>query len=198
MPSIQDIADQINARLNLVATNTGNTAQNTTDILAVTQDLRNQLNVTNSRLSQIDNTLINGFANLSQGLFALLQVQLAALHLLDHNRKQNDTIICELVNNNELLCNIMRKVGYQLRLSESFLESLQRIEGVTERVHSAEAAEYDRNRELIRKMEECCPPEPIPQEDCPERCDPPTFRDRRPSGQDWKPLPPPQQPEPIR
>ncbi len=190
MPSIQDVADQINARLDQVATNTANTAQNTADI-------RNELVQTNSRLSQIDNTLAVGFSNLSQGLFALLQVQLAALDLLDHNRKQNDTIICELVNSNELLCNITRKLGRQLRLSEASLKSVERIEGITERVHCCEAAEYDRNRDLIRKMEECCPPKQVPEERCPEVCKTPIFRERQPSAQDWKPLPAPQRPDPV-
>lgn len=190
MPSIQDVADQINARLDQVATNTANTAQNTADI-------RTELVQTNIRLSQIDNTLAVGFSNLSQGLFALFQVQLVALDLLDHNRKQNDVIICELVNNNDLLCNIMRKLGHQLRLSEASLKSVEHIKGITERVHCCEAAEYDRNRDLIRKMEECCPPEPIPEEKCPEVCKTPIFRERQPSGQDWKPLPTPQRPDPV-
>lgn len=188
MPSIQDVADQINAKLDQVATNTANTAQNTVGI-------RNELVQTNSRLSQIEDTLATGFSNLSQGLFALLQVQLVALDLLDHHRKQNDTIICELANNNKLLCNIMRKLGHQLRLSEASLKSVKRIEGITERVHCCEAAEYDRNRDLIRKMEECCPPEPIPEEKCPEVCKTSIFREHQPSGQDWKPLPTPKRPD---
>jgi hypothetical protein len=190
MPSIQDVADQINARLNLIATNTA-------DNLVVSKDIRDELVQANGRLLHIDNTLATGFANLSQGLFALLQVQLVALDLLDQNRKQNDTIICELVNNNELLCNIMRKLGHQLRIIEATLKSIERIEGITERMHCCEAAEYDRNRDLIRKIEECCPPEPIPEEKCPEVCKEPIYRERQPSGQDWKPLPTPQQPEPV-
>lgn len=190
MPSIQDVADQINARLDQVATNTADTAQNT-------QDIRNELVQANVRLSQIDNTLATGFSNLSQGLFALLQVQLAALDLLNHNRKQNDTIICELVNSNELLCNIMRKLGRQLRLSEASLKSVERIEGITERVHCCEAADYDRNRDLSQQIKECCPPEPIPEEECPVVCTPPIFRERPPAGQDWEPLPTPQRPDPV-
>ena len=43
MPSIQDVADQINARLDLVTTHTANTAQNTADTLAVSQDIRSEL-----------------------------------------------------------------------------------------------------------------------------------------------------------
>ncbi len=102
MPSIQDVADQINARLDQVTTNTANTALNTAENVNVSKDIRNELIQANSRLSQIDNTLNTGFANISQGIFALVQLQLASLNLLDHHRKQNDVIICELVNNNEL------------------------------------------------------------------------------------------------
>jgi len=197
MPSIQDVADQLNARLDQISTNTANTAQNTADNLSVSQDIRNELIQTNNRLLQIDNTLTVGFSNLSQGMSTLIQVQLAALNLLDHHRKQNDTIICELVNNNELLCNIMKKLGKQLRLSEASLKSVERIEGITERVHCCEASDYDRNRDQIRRIEECCPPEPIPEEDCLEHCKMPKFRESKPSGQDWKPLPTPKKSDPV-
>lgn len=190
MPNLQDVADQINARLDQIATHTSNTADNTADI-------RTQLVQANTRLAHIDDTLAAGFANLSQGLFALLQVQIIAAGLLDHHRRQNDTIICELVNNNELLCNIMRKLGRQLRISEAALAALERIEGVTERVHGTQAADYDRHRDLARQIEACCPPDPPPEERCPEDCPPPVYRDRQPSGQDWRPLPTPQQRPPI-
>lgn len=196
MPSIQDVADQINARLDQVASNTADTAQNTAETVAVSKDIRGELQQANNRLVQIDSTLNNGFANLSQGLFALLQVQLAALRLLDHHRRQNDTIICELTNNNDMLCNIMNKLGLQLRLDEASLKSVQRTEGIAERVHCCEASDYDRDREQLRRVEECCPPEPIPEEDCPETCDVPKFRGIKPSGQEWEPLPTPQQPVP--
>jgi hypothetical protein len=190
MPSIQDVADQLNARLDQVVTNTANTAQNTADNLVISQEIR-------SELVQINNTLAIGFSNLSQGIFALVQVQLAALNLLDHHRQQNNTIICELVNNNELLCNIMRKLNHQLRFSEASLKSIVRIEGIAERVYCCEAADYDRDRDLMRQIEECCSPEPIPEEDCPEVCKEPTYRESKPSGQDWQPLPTPEQPEPV-
>jgi hypothetical protein len=189
MPSIQDVADQINARLDQIQTNTSNTAQNTADI-------RNELVQTNNRLNQVNNTLVNGFANLSQGIFALLQVQLAALGLLDHNRQQNDTIICELGISNDLLCNIMRKLGRQVGLSEEMLKFIEETAGILERVHCCEAGDYQRHLEMVNKLEECCPPDRVPEEPCPERCRIPVFRDRQPAGQDWKPLPTPsRQPE---
>lgn len=187
MPNLQDVADQINARLDQISTNTASTAGNTADI-------RNELVQTNSRLLQIDATLVNGFANLSQGLFALIQVQIIAAGLLDHNRKQNDTIICELANSNTLLCSILRKLARQLRSSEAAQASLARIEGISERVHAPEAGDVDRQRELREQVQACCPPEPAPQEPCPDMCPPPVYCDRQPTGQDWKPLPLPQRP----
>lgn len=187
MPNLQDVADQINARLDQVASNTATTADNTADV-------RNELVQTNSRLAQIDATLATGFANVSQGLFALIQVQIIAAGLLDHNRKQNDTIICELANSNTLLCNSLRKLALQLRISEASQVSLARIEGISERVHAPEAGDVDRHLGLLAQVQACCPPEPPPQEPCPAVCPPPVYRERQPTGQDWKPLPPPQRP----
>jgi len=187
MPNLQDVADQINARLDQIATNTADTANNTADI-------RSELVQTNSRLTQIDATLTAGFSNLSQGLFALIQVQIIAAGLLDHNRKQNDTIMCELANSSELLCNILRTLGRQLLANEAAQAALERIEGIDERVHALEAADVDRHRALLDEVQACCPPEPPPQAPCPAVCPPPVYRDRQPSGQDWKPLPPPQRP----
>jgi hypothetical protein len=184
MPSIQDVADQINARLDAINTNTANTAQNTLDI-------RNALGQTNALLGNIDATLGAGFANLSQGLFALLQVQLAALALLNHNRLQNDTMICQLAAADKLLCEIMRELAHQLRLSEAELRSLLRIEGISERAHCCEAGDYDRTLEMKNKMLECCPPKPIPEEPCPDLCRVPVFQDRQLPATDWKPLPTP-------
>ena len=180
MPSIQDVADQINARLDQVVTNTANN-------VAVSQDIKNQVVQTNNLLSQVINVLATGFTNLSQGIFALLEVQRSALNLLDNNRLQNDTIICELAHANDLLCNIMNKFGHQLRLSESSLTSVKRIEGVDERVHSSEAADYDRDIALVKKIEVCCPPKPEPTEKCPKPCDAPGYQPKNPGGQDWKP-----------
>ena len=178
MPSIQDVADQINARLDQVVTNTG-------DNVTVSKDIR-------SRLDQTNNLLAQGFVNLGQGLFAILEVQKSALNLLDHNRKQNDTIICELVHANDLLCKIMNKLGDQVRLTQSLVVSVDRIEGIEERAHGAEAGDYDRDKALEKKIEVCCPPKPHPVDPCPKPCEAAEFRPRQPEGGDWKPLPAPQ------
>jgi hypothetical protein len=195
MPSIQDVADQINARLDQINTHTADTAQNTADLLTAAQTIHNDLQTTNNRLSQIDNTLQAGFANLSQGLFALLQVQVAALQILDHQRQQNDTIICELVNVNGQLCVIKRRVGKQVTLLEDSLESTRRIEGIMVRSHCCEAADYDRDLALRHRLDSCCPPDKRPEEPCPEPCKSPQWDDRGGPRPDWRPLPTPHRPE---
>src|ERR1044071_9693290 len=103
MPSIQDVADQIKAKLDNITTNTADTAANTTAI-------KNSVNTTNTKLTGIDQklTLIDGhlqagFANVSQGLFALTELEKVSIALAEQNRKQNDTIICLLENSNEML-----------------------------------------------------------------------------------------------
>ena len=190
MPSIQDVADQINARLDQITTHTANTAQNTANTVT-------QLTQVNTRLSQIDNTLGIGFANVSQGVFALLQVQLAALQLTDHMRRQNDTIICELVNANNLLCNIVRKTGRLVQLGEADLVIQKRVEGIMARTHGEAAGDYDRHLELEQKIEKCCPPSRPVEERCPEVCKAPTFGERPLPTPDWRPLPGPRNPDPI-
>jgi hypothetical protein len=196
MPSIQDIADQVNAKLDNITTNTADTAANTNAI-------KNGVNTTNTKLTGIDQklTLIDGhlqagFANLSQGIFALTELEKAQLVLAEHNRKQNDTIICLLENSNEMLCGITRKLTRQLELSEGILTSVDRIAAIEERVHAAEAADYDRLNDLQDKIEICCPPPRTPPERCPEPCPTSDFVPPKPKGQDWKPLPVPVTPIP--
>jgi len=198
MPSIQDVADQINAKLDQITQNTADTVQNTADTVSAAQQIRSELVQANTRLTAIDNNLQAGFANLSQGLFAIFELEKVSVSLLDHNRQQNDTIICELVNANKLLCGITRKFTRQLELSEATLTSIDRIEGIVERVHAGAAGDYDRSLALQASIEKCCPPDEKPPERCPEPCAKADFRPTKPEGQDWKPLPSPEpEPDPI-
>ena len=197
MPSIQDVADQINAKLDSISTNTSNTAQNTLDTVDVANGIRNELVTVNTRLLQLNGTLETGFANLSGGLFALLQVNIAQLSMLDHHRQQHDTMICELTHVNEQLCNVVRKLGRLIELESDELKSIERIEGVFERVHSEAAGDFDREQELHAKIEKCCPPDKPRPEPCPEPCARAEFRPQTPDGLDWKPLDTPQRPDPI-
>ena len=195
MASIQDVADQINAKLDAITNSTSTTATNTAATLDVVRDIRDLADSVNDRLTAVHSELESGFANLSQGLFAQLEVQRASLRELDHHRRQNDTIICELVNGNDLLCGITRKLTQQLALSEVLVTTTSRLEGVSVRIHAEAAGDYDRSLALARSIEACCPPPPVEPEECPPACDKPDFRPTRPEGQKWEPLPTPDRPD---
>ncbi len=188
MPSVRDVANQVNAKLDTISSNTTNTAQHTAETVEAVHEVNNTLQATNNRLQQINATLESGFTNLAGGLFAILQVNLAQLAMLNHHREQNNTMICEMSHANEQLCKIVRKLARQLQLEEGELEAVRRVEGIFERVHAEAVSDYDRDQALHAKIETCCPPEKPRPEPCPEPCARPEFRAPKPEGVNWKPF----------
>lgn len=195
MPSIQDVADQINAKLDSVSTNTLNTAKNTKDTFNEVKVVGSKIDDTNDHLGQIDFDIKDGFSNIGQGISQLIDLARASLAVQIHQVKQNDTIICLLENNNELLCGMTRKLTKQLEFSEASLVSLLRVEGIEERVHSDAAADYDRHLKIAERMEECCPHPETPVEPCPQACPKPGFELPKFEVRGWKPLPEPKEPK---
>lgn len=173
MPSIQDIADQIDASLNQLNANTAGIKTDTTEI--------------RTELSQVDDHLENGVVTLADGLFAILEQERRANSIALHQVAQNDAIICWLDNIAELLCGMTRKLTRQLDLQDQLVTSVDRLEGIAELVHARAAVEYDRDRKLQAEIEKCCPPEQPPLESCPEPCRSPRPDLHDPRGQDWQP-----------
>ena len=184
MPSIQDVADQINAKLDAIV-------QNTSDAVAVGNGIRTDLGVVDSKLDRLDIDLQAGVSELSNGLFAIWEAQKATNAILDYQSAQNDTVICLIENTNDLLCGMTRKLTRQLELGEQLVASVKRVEGIIERSEPAAAADFDRFAALQRELAKCCPPDPVPPERCPEGCSKTKPRPYHPKGQDWKPTPPP-------
>jgi hypothetical protein len=191
MPSIQDVADQINAKLDQIN-------QNTADTVSVGNGIRSDLAQVNTRLDTLDTHLQAGVADLANGLFAIWEIQKVTNSILDHHSDQNDTIICLLENANELLCGMTRKLTRQLDLSEQLLKSLKRVEGIAERAQPAAAGDYDRLLVLQDQMLECCPPDEVAPEPCPEVCAVNEPKRYPPKGQDWTPPAPPRAPRATR
>jgi hypothetical protein len=180
MPSIQDVADQVNAKFDQVVQNTANT-------VAIGNEIHSDLSQVNSKLDTLNSMLSSGVSEISNGLLAIWELQKVTNTILSNQSKHNAMIICLLENSNELLCGITRKLTRQLDLNEQLLKSLKRLEGITERVDSEAAGDFDRHAELQCQILECCPssePEPEP---CPKACIPPKLEDYKPEGQDWKP-----------
>lgn len=197
MPSIQDVADQINAKLDNISAKSNQTATNTKNTVTEVTEVQNKIAVTNSKLDQINFDLLNGFSNLGTGLEVIADLAKASLSVQLHQVKQADTIICLLENNNEMLCGITRKLTKQLEISERIALANERTEEILERVHSAEAADVDRHSQIAQQMEECCPPDEEPPEPCPDPCKKPDFRKPDLGRHDWQPLPAPQKPKPV-
>jgi hypothetical protein len=187
MPSIQDVADQINVKLDQINNNTAAT-------VAVGNGIRSDLAQVNTKLNTLDSDLQTGVSVLSNGLFAIWELQKVTNAILDHHSKQNDAIICLLENTNDLLCGMTRKLTHQLDLSEQLVKALKRVEGIAERAEPAAAADFDRNDELEKQILKCCPPDEVKPEPCPEPCHVQPTRPHDPKGQDWHPVPPPRQP----
>jgi hypothetical protein len=173
MPSIQQTADQINAKLDQINNNTAAT-------VAVGNGIRSDLHA--------------GFSVLSTGLFAIWELQKVANSFLEHHTKQNDTIICLLENTNELLCGVTRKLTRQLDLGEGQLKSVKRLEGIAERTEAEAAGDFDRMADVQKSILQCCPADEVKPEPCPESCPVPKVQPHGPKGQDWQPLPPRQPP----
>ncbi len=180
MTSIQEVADQINAKLDNINTNTSQS-------VTIENQIKGELATISNQVSVLDGHLQSGLANLAEGLFAIWEVDKAQLVELRTHTEQNDTIICLLTNTNELLCGITRKLSSQLELSRSIDTSLNRVEGIAERTEADAAGDYDRLQALTERVEHCCPDEQTPPEPCPEGCKVPDRRPYRPEGQDWKP-----------
>jgi hypothetical protein len=179
MPSIQDIADQINVKLDSINNNTSAT-------VAVGNGIRNDIHA-------LDGDLQAGVVALAGGIFAIWELQKVTNSILDHHTKQNDTVICLLENTNDLLCGITRKFTRQLALSEKLVKSIKRLEGIAERTDAQAAGDFDRQAKLEAQILKCCPPEEPPLEPCPEPC--PISRPTHypPRGQEWQPPRPPNQ-----
>jgi hypothetical protein len=180
VPSIQDVADQINAKLDELIVNTAQTA-------TLSGEIKSELETLNTTASTLDSHLVVGLNNLAAGLFAIWEVQKASLVQLQHHSAQHDTMICLQENTNELLCGITRKLTTQIEINRSVADSVRRIEGIAEQAEPAAAGHFDRLESVHDKLLECCPPPPVEPEPCPERCPTPKLDPYRPKGQDWKP-----------
>lgn len=180
MPSIQDVANQINAKLDGIN-------QNTQDTVGVGNQIRGDLATITTRLDALDAHVQQGLADVSAGLFAIWELHKATNAVLEHHTRQHDTLICLLENTNELLCGMTRKLTRQLEHSERALASLERVEGIAERVHAEAAGDVDRAAQIEARLLECCPPERPEPERCPEPCPVPEHRPYDPQGQDWRP-----------
>jgi hypothetical protein len=181
MPSIGDIANDIETRLDDIKTNTLNTSNNTSTVI-------NQLTQLNSAVVQVNSTAQLGFTNLAQGLGLLIQLEMQSNDLLASNDKQNQTIICWLDHIAHVLCDIKHNTDTELKVQKNISATLTDLDDVFDLVHAREAMEVRNQRQVEKRLEECCgkpDPEPPP---CFQNCEAPKLPDYHPIKSDWKPV----------
>ncbi len=192
MPTLADIANEVNNKLSQIEAHTSDTSDTAALIKGDTADLKTRLDGTNSRLDGTNNRLDGirgsldaGFSFLGQGLFAILEAQREGNAHLDTQVDQNHVIICWLVKIADVLCRQLRTLEADLEVHRDVLATLQTLEAVLGLVHSREAIEVQREQELAAKIEQCCPPCEQPPQPCFEPCRAPKVVTHDAQGQDW-------------
>lgn len=181
MPSLGDIANDIETRLDDIKSYTVGTRDNTAAII-------NQLTQLDIKVGQVNNTAQLGFTNVAQALAVLIQLGIQNNDLLASNDKQNQTIICWLDHVAHVLCDIKHNTDTEIKLQKEMSTTLSHLDDVLELVHAREAMEVKNQYDLESRMEECCPkkdPDPQP---CFRDCESPRLPDYNPVKTDWKPI----------
>jgi len=181
MPSIGDIANDVEARLDDIKTYTQGTRDNTSTI-------SHQLTQLDVKVVQVNNTAQLGFTNLAQGLAVLIQLEIQNNDLLASNDKQNQTIICWLDHIAHVLCDIKHNTDTEVKLQKNIAATLSDLDDVFDLVHAREALEVQNQQQLKKRLEECCgKEEPLPAP-CFQNCEAPGLPDYHPIKPDWKPI----------
>jgi hypothetical protein len=186
MPSLSDVANQINATLTQININTQNSAQTELAIKGDTADIK-------ARLDAIKNSIDNNTSVLANGLFAILEQLRLSNVLLQDNVNQNQTLICLAETTDDLLCRILHEVQKDSVIQTTIRDAVTDMDEVLDLVHASQALEVERQRRLQAEIDACCPPVVPPPEKCFDPCAEPNVQNYTPRGQDWTP---PAQPQP--
>ena len=161
MPSLDDALNDVNARLDLIVGNTTEIYRYRPEVTLFRADTGPADPDQHPALAQLDNSCDHRVReHHPKGYLRSLEVERASLNLLDHHRpaKRYDhlratatTTICSATS-----CASWATCWRIERSVPDLQPSASR--GFLERVHCCEAAEYNRNLELQRRIEECCPP----------------------------------------
>jgi hypothetical protein len=137
------------------------------------QGINNRLNTVNTNLQTIEQLLLWGF----QQLITLGQYTNQALF---HNNQQNDTMICLLQQISTNTCCICNEAHTQTGLQQEIKVANRQLADLYAATHGDAALILEREAELRKQIEACCPPEP-PAPVCVEKpCPKPEPFDEKP------------------
>lgn len=169
MPSTEQIVNDVKAILNQIEGETSITAQRAGEIRTDTQAIIAEI----ASLTTVTQT---GFADVTQGLAALIDRENEAIRLLEINDEQNQVALCWLQTLANLACEQLRRLDRQIELQTSIDRSTANVRDILQLVHAREALEVQRTNELSDRIEACCSEEPGEPEPCFEPCKAPDFK----------------------
>jgi len=194
MPSAQDILNAINTSTDAVNNNTtvigGKLDTVNADLTAVAGKLdtvHNDLTAIAGKLDTIDAEIKLMRQQLLFELEQLITLGHYTNQALFQNDQQNDTMICVLKQISVNTCGIWNEAHTQTELQKGIGAATQRLAKLYAATHGDAAVTLDREEELRRQIEACCPPVPPAPVCVQEPCvAPPPFKQQPPA-----PQPPP-------
>ncbi len=176
------------------------------DAIKAVRDNTNQTNIkldtVNNHLATIEGKLdvIDGDIKLMQqlllwGFNQLITIGHYTNQALFHNNRQNDTMICQLQQIAVNTCCVCNEAHSQTGLQEAMKAAASKLADLYAATHGDAAVTLEREADLRRQIEACCPPEPAPPacadrpcpkpepfEEKPPRTEPPPRVGERPIG----------------
>jgi len=186
MPSAQDILDAINNNTSIVGGKLDTVNTNLSTIEGQLKAINASVQAVDSDVQKVQQLLLWGF----EQLITLGQYTNQALF---QNDQQNDAMICILKQIAVNTCGIWNDVHVQTGLQKEIQAATRQLAFLFAATHGDAAIALERDEELRRKIEACCPPRP-PEPICAEQpcSSPPPFERQPPQTQ-----PPPQIGPPI-
>jgi hypothetical protein len=114
-------------------------------------DVKSATDAVKSAVNQVNTTLVNGFGQ-------LISIGDYTNKALYQNSKQNETIICNLEHISKNTCELLNQSVIQTRLQTEMQKDIDALEDMYETVHADAALERERLQKLKAQIEECCPP----------------------------------------
>ncbi len=161
-----------------------------------TKDIKDKLDTTNAHLATIEGKLDAIDADIKNvqqlllwGFQQLITIGNYTNLALFHNDQQNDTMICQLQQIAENTCCTCNEAHIQTGLQQEMQAAMRKLADLYAATHGDAALTLEREAELRKQIETCCPPEP-PKPACVEKpCPKPEPFDKKPP----KTEPPPRQ-----
>lgn len=151
MPSASDFFQELqgaNTRLDQVKTQL-------TAIKSSVDDVKTATDGVKTAVQQVNSTLSTGFSQ-------LVVIGTYTNKALEHNAKQNDTIICLLDKIARNTCTLVNYSAEQTALQRSLESTNRMLAELYAATHAEAAHQRQQHDELRKQVERCCPPPQTP------------------------------------